>query len=202
MKRLALIVAAAVLVGCDRQSNSKGPTTAPVVANAATQPSQAATVFPPPVYPSRPPSVMAFDGQEVPFPAANLAVLGKSSGGLSVRLCSDDPPTSIDPGYAGNSFVFDMTLPVDSVQSLPLAVWDYKSSNTDLPDEATGIYLHGYHEQLHPTDVHVTFRADGVAADQFLVVLTGTFLHFDSQTPLAPPRRVQVNTCLRAVVSK
>jgi hypothetical protein len=111
-----------------------------------------------------------------------------------VRLCSDDPPTSIDPGYAGNSFVFDMTLPIDNVEALPLAVWDYKAHGSEMPDEATGIFLHGYHEQLHPDDVHVTFQKNG---DELLAYLTGTFLHFDTQNPIAPPQRVQVNTCLR-----
>lgn len=203
LKHLAPILTAAVLLaGCDQQSASTPPTTAPAVASATTRPSNVAAVFPPPVYPARPPAVMAFDGLDVPFPAAKLAVLGKANGGLTVRLCSDDPPTSIDPGYVGNSFVFDMTLPVDNVASVPLAIWDYKAPSSELPDEATGIYLHGYHEQLHPADVHVTFRADSIDPDQFLVVLTGTFLHFDAQSPVAAPKRVQVNACLRAIVSR
>ncbi len=199
MKPMILMLAASLLASCDQQTTSTAPTTAPAVAEANHKDPEKLAVYPPPQYPARPPAMMTLNGRDIPFPAAKLAVIGKSTGGLSVRLCSDDPPTSIDPGYSGNSFVFDMTLPIDNASSLPLAMWDYKARGNELPDEATGIYLHGYHEQLHPADVHVTFQKDG---EQLLAFVNGTFLHFDTQSPIAPPERVQVSTCLRAVVAE
>jgi hypothetical protein len=199
MKKMGLILTVMLLAGCDQQSTSTSPTTAPVVAEVTPATVHAAAILPSAQFPTRPPAIMTLDGHDIPFPAAKLAILGKSNGGLIVRLCSDDPPTSIDEGYSGNSFVFDMTLPVDNAASIPLANWDFKARSNELPDEATGIYLHGYHEQLHPADVHVTFQKDG---DQILALMTGTFLHFDTQSPIAPPERVQVTTCLRTALTE
>jgi hypothetical protein len=188
-----------VLTSCDNKQAATIPTTAPVtVATATTKPSD--TIYPPPQYPARPPAVMTLNGRDIAFPAAKLLVLGKTPGGLTVRLCSDDPPTSIDAGYTGNSFVFDMRLPVDTVAALPLAAWDFKSQSAPQNDDDTGIFLHGYrHEQLHPADVHITFQKDG---DDILAYVAGNFLHVDTHNPIAPPETVQINACLRSLVSE
>jgi hypothetical protein len=144
-------------------------------------------------YPMRPPSNLNLDGHDVSFPAAKLAVIGHSTGGFKLRLCSDDPPTAIDPGYVGNSYVLDMKLAIDHLSELQAATWDFKPS--DSPDSTSGIFLQGYHDQYHPSDVHVSFQKNG---DELMVLISGTFLHDDASNPAAPPERVQVNGSLRA----
>jgi hypothetical protein len=136
--------------------------------------------------------MLSIDGRDVTFPAAKLALISHGAGGYTLRLCSDDPPTAIDPGYTGNSYVMDMQLAIDRLGELPAATWDFKPTDSD--DSASGIYLHGCREQFHPRDVHVTFQKNG---DELLVFVTGAFLHSDESNPTAPPDRVQLNGCLR-----
>jgi hypothetical protein len=146
-------------------------------------------------YPVKPPSILSIDGKDVPFPAAKLAVIGHGSGGFVLRLCSDDPPTAIDPGYAGNSYLLDMQVPVDRLRDLPGARWDYKPGDGD--DSTNGIFLHGFRDQLHPRELHVMFLKDSDQGDQLEISVTGTYLQNDSKNPAAPPERVSVNALLR-----
>jgi hypothetical protein len=182
-----------VMAGCDEPAQSSKPTTKPAVAVAASEPaSTEATVA---AYPLQPPSIMTIDGRDVTFPGAKLAVIKHRTGGYTLRLCSDDPPTAIDPGYIGNSYVLDMKLGIDRLNDLPAASWDFKSSESD--DTSSGIYLHGYREQFHLDDVHASFQKNG---DEMLTYITGTFMHTDASNPAAPPDRVQVTGVLRTSV--
>ena len=138
-----------------------------------------------------PPSVITVDSREITFPGAKLAVISHGTGGITLRVCSDDPPAAIDPGYLGNSYLFDMQLAIDQISELPLARWDRKAS--DSGDSTSGIFMHGYRNPLRPADMHVSFEKNGV---EVLTYITGTFLQDDDQNPGAPPRRVPVNACL------
>ena len=190
----AVIHAAAVVsigltqAGCDDATQSAAPTTKPSsVASATNQPAdQSAMVA---AYPTRPPAVFSIDAHDVAFPAARLAIVSHDNG-LTLRLCSDDPPAAIDPGYAGNSFTLDMRIPIDRADDIPASTWDHKSSDAD--DSFSGIFVHGYRDGLRPYDVHVTFQK---ADDQMLAYIDGTFLR-DNPNPAAPPDRVHVSACL------
>jgi hypothetical protein len=183
------VVGLAMVAGCDDATQrSSVPTTQPAVTSATAQPAadQSAVVA---AYPSRPPAVLTIDGRQVAFPAARLAVVSHS-GGLTLRLCSDDPPDAIDPGYAGNSFILDMRLPIDRTADIPACTWDHKPSDAD--DSISGIFIHGYRDGLRPYDVHVSFQK---VDDQMLAYIDGTFLR-DSANLAAPPDRVHVSTCV------
>lgn len=182
-----------ILGGCDDPVQSSKPTTKPAVAVAASEPAETSAVVA--AYPVQPPSTLSIDGREVSFPGAKLAVVKHGSGGFTLLLCSDDPPSAIDPGYAGNSYAIYMRLGIDRLSELPAAMLDFKSSDSD--DSSSGIYLHGYREQLHPDDVHISFQKNG---DEMMAFVTGTFLHTDASTPAAPPDRVQVSGVLRTSV--
>jgi hypothetical protein len=181
--------------GCDHPSQSSAPTTKPVVVSSTTAPVEMPATMA--SYPVRPPSVLTLDGRDVSFPGAKLALLNHGGGGFTLRLCSDDPPTAIDPGYVGNSYVMDMRLSIDHLSELPAATWDFKHGDGN--DSASGIYVHGYQEQYRPDDVHVSFARDG---DEMLTYVSGTFLHSDGNNPGAAPERVQVNGCLRTEMPK
>lgn len=183
-------LALALIAGCDDPAQSSRPTTKPTVAVATTEPTGATAVVA--AYPQRPPSTLSIDGRDVAFPAAKLALISHGTGGFTLRLCTDDPPNAIDPGYTGNSYVLDMQLAMDRLTDLPVASWDHKPTDGD--DSASGIYLHGCREQYRPRDVHVTFAKNG---DELLVYVTGAFLHSDEANPNVPPDRVQVSGCLR-----
>lgn len=183
------VVGLALVAGCDDATQrSQVPATQPAVASATIHPSadQPAVVA---AYPTRPPAVISIDGRQIAFPAARLAVVSHS-GGLTLRLCSDDPPDAIDPGYAGNSFILDMRLPIDRTTDIPASSWDHKPSDAD--DSVSGIFVHGYRDGLRPYDVHVSFQK---VDDQMLAYIDGTFLR-DSANPAAPPDRVHVSTCV------
>lgn len=182
----------ALLAGCDESSSqSSAPTTKPTVAvTAPAAPDTSAILV---SYPQKPPSFLILDGKDWPFPAAKLAVVGHGRGGYSLCLCSDDPPTAIDPGYAGNSYVLYMQMGIDKLSELPGATWDFKPADTG--NASSGIYLHGNRDQYQPNDVHISFQKNG---DELMVFMTGTFLHNDPTNPAAPADRVQVSATLRA----
>ncbi len=144
--------------------------------------------------PARPLSMLSLDGRDTPFPAAKLTVT-RTRGGLHAILCTDDPPAAMESDYAGNSFMFDMRLPVDRPSELPATNWDY-SANAPNAD-ATGLFLHGDRDQLQPAPgVRVTFQKDGPA---LLAYVSGPFTRLDSRDPTAPPERVQVYGCVRCL---
>jgi len=182
----AVLLAMAVLIGCDDSDQATGPTTKPAVVTVTTRPADllAETAV---YHPTRPPSTLLLDGREVSFPAARLMVIGRGTGGVTLRLCSDDPPNAIDPGYVGNSYNLDMRIAIDHMTELPAAMWDFKSGGGD--DASNGIYLHGYRQQLHPGDVHATFTRND---NEMIVCITGTFLQTEASRPGAIPQRVQV----------
>jgi hypothetical protein len=143
-----------------------------------------------PSYPARPPAIFTIDGSDIAFPAARLAVIGHR-GGIVLRLGSDDPPTAIAPGYAGNSFILDMRLPIDRIDELPAAAWDHRPSDAD--DSISGIFIQGYRDRLRPYDVHVNFQKTD---EDTLVLVNGTFLRDDPQNPAGPPEHVRVSGVL------
>ena len=181
-----------ILPGCDDPNSSAiRPTTKPS-AQAATNPPSDAMMDPKAVvaaYPVKPPSVLSIAGRDVAFPAAKLAVVGHGTSGYTLLLCSDDPPTAIDPGYAGNSYVLYMRPPIDRLNELDQ--WDYKPTDGD--DSNSGIFLHGFREQLHPEDVHIVFQKAG---DDMVISLSGHYLRTDTRNPAAPNERVMVNAML------
>jgi hypothetical protein len=197
-KIFAAVISGAVLasgiVGCDDpNARAVKPTTKPsatVETNPQADPSVAAVA-----YPMKPPSIITIDGKDVPFPAAKLGMIDHRSGGFTLRLCTDDPPTAIDPGYAGNSYLLDMQIPIDRLRDLPGARWDYKSGEGD--DSTAGIFLHGFRDQLHPQDLHVMFLKDSDQGKEMELTITGTYLKNDAKNPAAPPQRVTVNAFLR-----
>jgi hypothetical protein len=139
--------------------------------------------------------MLTIDGRDVEFPGAKLAVVRHGTGGFTLCLCSDDPPTAIDPGYAGNSYALYMHMAVDRLGELPAATWDFGPADTD--DSNSAICLHGYREQYRPHDVHVAFQKDG---DALMVFVTGTFIHSDANNPAAAPESVAVSGSLRTSV--
>jgi hypothetical protein len=180
-------IGVALVAGCDDPTRSAKPATQPAVASSTTQPADPSAVVA--AYPSRPPAILSIDSREIAFPAARLAVVDHR-GGLTLRLCSDDPPDAIDPGYAGNSFILDMRLAIDRTADIPASTWDHKPSDPD--DSVSGIFIHGYRDGLRPYNVHVSFQK---VDDQMLVYIDGTFLR-DNPSPAAPPDRVHVSTCV------
>jgi hypothetical protein len=138
------------------------------------------------VAPVRPPSFLTVDGKQVAFPAGKLAVLKNKPGDFRVRLCTDDPATALDPGYAGNSFLLDMKLNVDSVDKLNTASWTGGPNDSDTE---AGLFLGGYRNPYHPQNVTVTFTGD---PDDLSIYILGTFSHADPHDPFGPPRSVKV----------
>ena len=181
----------AVQVGCDDSSKPGRPTTVPTTSTAAIESHQASTVLASAMM--QPPSVLTLEGRDEEFPAAKLALIDHRAGGLTLRLCSDDPPAALDPGYAGNSYVLDMKLAIDRLEDLPASSWDYRSA--DPSDLSNGIFINGSREQYQPAEVHVTFQTEG---NEIVTVITGEFLHDDLQKPGAAPQRIQVSGILRS----
>ena len=142
-------------------------------------------------YPGKLPSTLLVDGNEIQFPAAKLAVLHRGNGGYMLRLCTDDPPTAIDPGYAGNSYVLDLWVPIDRISDLPGFQMDYKPSPGDA---VSGIFLHGFKEQLHPLGAHLLFQKDG---DAMVISITGQCEKTDPRNPAARPQRVTLSAHLQ-----
>ena len=146
--------------------------------------------------PARPGVVLSVDGQDVRFPAARLTVT-RATGGLHAILCTDDPPAAIEAGYAGNSFMFDMTVGADRPADLPTAAWEYVEGRSS---DATGLFLHGNRDALAPTPgVRVTFEPDGVAT---VATVSGTFLRLDTRDPSVAPERVQVYGTVRCLAAE
>lgn len=194
---LSASVTGLVLTGCDDPNASAvRPTTNPsaVAAKPEASADSTGTAAAYPITPLTPPSMLTIDGREVAFPPAKLAVIGRGSGSFMLRLCSDDPPTAIDPGYAGNSYVVDMRLPIDRLTDLPGSTWDYRES--DSSDSNSGIFLHGFREQLHPCDLHVLFQKEK-DSPSLMVSINGSCLRNDSKNPAAPSVRVTVSGYLR-----
>src|SRR3954468_20644064 len=139
---------------------------------------------------------MKIDGKSVEFPPAKL-VITKKAGGLEAILCSDDPPSAIEPNYMGNSFMIEMKLDIDDPAELPTAVWEYKTEKQTPQDSTTGIFLDGARRQMQPADVRVTFERQG---DRVVAILGGKFLSFDAHDLAAPVEVVDVKGKLDAVV--
>jgi hypothetical protein len=178
-----------LMSGCDDVQETGKPTTQPVPVVVSNQPVDVAAIAA--AYPLRPPAIFTIDGRDVAFPAARLAVVSHH-GGLKVRLFSDDPPTAIDPGYLGNSFSFDLRLPIDRADDLANQSWDHRPSDPD--DSGSGIFVHGIHDGLRPYNVHITFqKTDG----QLSAYVDGFFLHDDPQNPIAAPTQVHASGSLR-----
>jgi hypothetical protein len=144
-----------------------------------------------PAVPVRPPSFLTVDGKQVAFPAGKLAVLKNKPGDFRVRLCTDDPATALDPNYAGNSFLLDMKLNVDSVDKLSTASWTGGPNDSDTE---AGLFLGGYRNPYHPQNVTVTFVGE---PDDLSVYILGTFSHADPQDPFGPPKSVKVEGNVR-----
>jgi hypothetical protein len=182
------------LSGCDdpnssamRPRNRQTTAGSSAVASSQTNDSSAVSV----AYPTTPPSVLLIDGNEIQFPAAKLAVMHRGTGGYVLRLCTDDPPTAIDPGYAGNSYVLDLWVPIDRISNLPGYQMDYKPS----PDDSvSGIFLHGFREQLHVLGAHLLFQKDG---DGMVISITGQCERTDPRNPAARPQRVTLSAHLQ-----
>lgn len=178
----------AAMAGCDDSTGQSHATTQPSAVVASTQPGQ--TSIAGAIVPARPATIFTLDGQPQAFPSARMVVM-RNSDGMTLRLCSEDPPEAIDPHYTGNSFIIDMRQCVDRVQDIPAATWDFKPSDPD--DSISGIFLHGYKNGLRPYNVHVTFqKADG----ELLAYITGKFLQNDPQNPAAPAEPVEVSACV------
>jgi hypothetical protein len=140
-----------------------------------------------PVVPARSPSFLTIDNKQVLFPPSKMAILNQKPGDFRVRLCTDDPPTAIEPGYAGNSFLFDMKLGIDSPAGLRTARWIGTSADFD-PD--AGIFLGGYKNPYRPEDVQMTFSG---SPDDLSIYVEGTFSHADPKDPFGPPETVKVH---------
>jgi hypothetical protein len=196
-KILAVCISGAALscavLGCDDpDARALKPTTKP---SAITEANDAGPVVTSAAYPMKPPSIITIDGKDIPFPAAKLALIGHSAGGYMLRLCSDDPPTAIDPGYAGNSYLLDMEIPVDHLRDLHASHWDYKAGDGD--DSTAGIFLHGFRDQLHPHDLRVMFSKSPDQDKDIEISLSGSYLKNDAKNPAAPPELVTVSAFLR-----
>ena len=96
------------------------------------------------------------------------------------------PPRS-SRGYAGNSFLFDMKLGIDSPAGLRTARWIGNSADFD-PD--AGIFLGGYRNPYRPEDVQMTFSG---SPDDLSIYVEGTFSHADPKDPFGPPETVKVH---------
>ena len=143
---------------------------------------------------ARPPSFVSVDGRDIEFPAAALTV-ARTGRGLHAVLRTDDPAEAIGPGYAGNSFMFDMRL-APSASTDDLGGWDYAAATSS---DATGLFLNGNREQLQPTaGVHVEFQHDG---PNLMAVVSGPFLRLDDQQPVGPARAGQVYGCVRCLAA-
>jgi hypothetical protein len=204
---LTLSIAVAMAVaGCDRdgsgQTGDNGvppPMRPPTLASSADNTSSRVEFKPPtaapvaptdpaaPVIPVRPPSFLTIDNKQVLFPPTKMAILNQKPGDFRVRLCTDDPPTAIEPGYAGNAFLFDMKLGIDSPAGLRTARWIGNGADFD-PD--AGIFLGGYKNPYRPQDVQMTFSG---TADDLSVYVEGTFSHADPNDPFGPPEMVKVH---------
>ena len=183
-----------ILIGttaCDRRdagSTAQPPPTQPLVRVTAPRPV------------GRPPAVLQIDGQPAKFPAAKL-VLSRNAGSLDAVLCSDDPPTAIDPGYLGNSFMFEMRLDVDDPADLPSAVWEWKAPRKGVQDSSDGIFLVGGRHELQPADVRVTFtRPD--PAGPVVATFSGAFYAFEPHDLSTPVRTVTVAGSIQAAVQE
>jgi hypothetical protein len=155
-----------------------------------------ATVSPATQPATQPMASLEIDGKAVEFPPAKL-VLTKKAGGMEAILCSDDPPSAIEPNYVGNSFMLEMKLDVDEPAELPTAVWEYKTEKQTPQDSTTGIFLSGARRQMQPADVRVTFERQG---DRVVAKVAGKFMLFEAHDVAAPVQLVNVKGDLNASV--
>lgn len=189
MRRLILpLVALSLPLGCKKRvsppASPSGAASRPVILTTAPT--------------TRPASILNVDGKAVAFPAAKLVLTSKSAG-MEAILCSDDPAAAIDPTYAGNSYMLDMTLDIDDPAELPSAIWTYQAPNAKPRNSATGIFIDGSRRQMQPLDVKVTFARQGA---DIVATVTGKFLSFDSHDVAAPMQVVNVTGKLDAAVSE
>jgi hypothetical protein len=181
----------AVLIGCDNRSTSSNAT------SPGNQSSQNASV-PATMPTTRPAAVFTIDNKEIAFPAAKLVVTKKSTG-VEAVLCSDDPPTAIEPTYRGNSFMIEMKLDIDDPADLTSTAWTFQAPKVAPQDSPNGIFLNGTGRELQPLDVKVTFTKQG---DDIIASVDGKFLEFEAHDVAAPAETVGVSGKLDAVVSE
>lgn len=186
-QRLALVMAAAWAVGCDRAApapKSSAPSNAGYVSAA---PSGTATsANKPPATRSttkaatRPaPSIININNRSIVFPPARLRIENENDHLIAI-LYSDDPPAALRDNYTGNSFYLRMELNITDIADLPDASWHLKSSNSSTREDSPfGIFLTGRRLQLQPFDVQARFKQ---LHGKTIVYLAGQFLVLDGST--------------------
>ncbi len=128
---------------------------------------------------------MNIQGTEVFFPGTRLRLHTHPDANLTAQLFSNDPPEALRPGYAGNSFYFDIALDVPEISGLPQATWIHKSPTSEPAETQQGIFLDGDRRHLQPLDVRAEFEPLGDG--QLTVWLSGQFLWVDTRKPADSP---------------
>ena len=173
-----VVLAIALVAGCDRRPTSTGSKAAPAeeVASADApgdaQPASAAQPHAAQTQPAN--AYLTINGKVTEFPAARLR-LHKTAEGVRCLLFSNDPRNATSSQYKGNSFYFELPLQITDPSDLSNAAYTYKSDDSEPAETPTGIFLHGIRYHLQPQDVSIRFDADGKkvmaqVAGRFLVV--------------------------------
>jgi hypothetical protein len=197
----AMVLAVAILIGCDGGSNSSAPT-----GGAATAPSpMPAPELPgPATAPTTAPaaSAMQINNRIVVFPAAKVK-LTQDRSQLVALLYSDDPADAIKDTYKGNSFYLRMMLDVGDEKELSKASWWHKARSSEREDSAFGIYLNGHRVQLQPYEVRANFADDhsGPTGQKMVTIkLQGQFLLWNDADSTGLPQTVVVSAEIPATV--
>ena len=112
---------------------------------------------------------------------------------------SDDPKSAIDEDYHGNSFYLEMPLDVSDPKDLSSYVYRYEAPTSERTDSPNGIFLDGNRLQLQPSQMQVRFEGDETSMG---VMLSGTFLQFETRDDTIAPKQVHVAAKLEVEVRK
>jgi len=163
---------AVMVLGCDRPDTAgpPPPTTSPVGQH--------------PAHPASRPthSTLLIGAREVRFPAARV-VLQQSEPTLKLLLFTDEARSALSPGYSGNRYYLQLSVPAEDLAALPATPWVFEAGSMTRVESPDGIFLEGDRKQLQPHKVRIDFSlADG----ELTLDLHGEFLMFDMQEETAP----------------
>jgi hypothetical protein len=186
MRTCPILVLVGLLIGCDR-AQTAGPATQPA-GNAQTS---AAVIQPasPTTAPAEPiPAVVWVDQKSLTFPPAILQLRTRDAQ-LTAILMSDDPKSAIDDNYHGNSFYLEMPLGLNDPKELSSYIYRFDAPTSERTDSPNGIFLDGNRLQLQPSQLQVKFEGDEKSMG---VMLSGSFLEFETRDDTAAPKQVRV----------
>lgn len=181
-------VAGLALAGCDRTPETPAPSPGAPATRTADVPAPA----------SKPAESNAqflirlanVPDQLIEFPPARMVVQVKDEQ-TRLTLFSKDPVTTRQGEYQGNSFWFEASFDVSTVDALAGSEFAWKNSYNDRLDTNTGLFLRAQHVQ--PLEAVLRLERDG---DAWVALIQGTFQVFSEGIDDKPATIVNVTSRL------